>query len=152
MKIYDLMIQNNLAEYGGVSHEEIEEYQRKLYKAGIAVLPMAYTGFLMLCNGVQTDTLSLFGISKKGSFVRDIYQENSIAGSANADEIFLGDNFSEYLSYDWAIKSFAIVNKDNREKIKIFPFWEQALEYFLREYINGTNAATIEDIRKKIKK
>ena len=150
MKIYDLMIQNNLVEYDGVTHEETEEYQRKLYNAGIAVMPMAYTGFLGFTNGIQTDTLSLFGIGKEDSFVRDIYEVNSVAGAKNDNEIFLGDNFAEYLFYNWSMKSFVIVDKANREKVKTFPFWEQALEYFLREYISGTNAATIEKIRQKL--
>ena len=149
MKIYDLMIQNNLVEYDGVTHEETEEYQHKLYNAGIAVMPMAYTGFLGFTNGIQTDTLSLFGIGKEDSFVRDIYEVNSVAGAKNDNEIFLGDNFAEYLFYNWSKKSFVIVDKTHREKVKTFPFWEQALEYFLREYIRGTNAATIEKLRKK---
>ena len=150
MKIYDLMIQNNLVEYDGVTHEETEEYQRKLYNSGIAVMPMAYTGFLSFTNGVQTDTLSLFGIGKEDSFVRDIYEVNSVAGAKNDNEIFLGDNFAEYLFYNWSMKSFVIVDKANREKVKTFSFWDQTLEYFLREYISGMNAATIEKLRKKI--
>ena len=82
--------------------------------------------------------------------MRDIYEVNSVAGAKNDNEIFLGDNFAEYLFYNWSMKSFVIVDKTNREKVKTFPFWEQALEYFLREYISGTNAATIEKLRKKI--
>lgn len=151
MKIYDLMIQNHLAEYKGVTHEETEEYQRRLYKAGAAVMPAAYTGFLCFTDGVQTDTLSLFGIKKPGSFVRDIYEVNTVSGAVNEDEIFLGDNSAEYLYYDWRIKSFVIKDKADREKVKVFPFWDKALEYFLREYTGGTNAASIEKLRKKIR-
>jgi hypothetical protein len=150
MKIYDLMLQNNLVEPAGVTHEETEEYQRKLYNAGIAVMPMAYTGFLNFTNGVQTPTLSLFGIAKENNFVRDIYEVNSVAGTANADEIFLGDNFTEYLFYNWPSKSFVIINKAGRDQVKTFPFWEPALEYFLREYVGGTNAATLEKVKQKL--
>ena len=149
MEIYDLMFQNNLIEYDGITLAEAEEYQRKLYKAGMAVLPMAYTGFLGVTNGVQTDTLSLFGIGKHGSFVRDIYEVNSVSGAINKDEIFLGDNFKEYLYYSWPMKSFVIIDKAVPEKAKFFPFWNKALEYFLREYIGETNAGTIEKLRKK---
>ena len=150
MKIYDLMIQHNLIEYDGVSHEETEEYQHKLYKAGMAVIPMEYTGFLGFTNGIQTDTLSLFGIGKPNSFVRDIFEINSVSGAINEDEIFLGDNSEEYLFYNWTMKSFVIVNKADKGKTKLFPFWDQALEYFLREYISETNAGTIEKLRKRI--
>lgn len=148
MKIYDLILQNNLIEYEGVSHEETEEYQRKLYKAGMAVIPMAYTGFLGFTNGIQTDTLSLFGIGKPDSFVRDIYEINSVSGTMNENEIFLGDNSMECLYYSWPQKSFVIMDKNEHEKTKLFPFWEQVLEYFLREYINNTVARTIEELRK----
>lgn len=105
--------------------------------------------FLGFTNGIQTDTLSLFGIGKPNSFVHDIFEINSVSGAINEDEIFLGDNSEEYLFYNWTMKSFVIVNKADKGKTKLFPFWDQALEYFLREYISETAAGKINKLRKK---
>ena len=42
------------------------------------------------------------------------------------------------------------INKAGRDQVKTFPFWEPALEYFLREYVGGTNAATLEKVKQKL--
>ncbi len=135
MNIFDLLRNKGLIESYGVSFNEIEQYQKKLYNAGVANIPLDYAKFLTKINGIQTDTLSLFGIGQKNSFVRGIFEENSIAGTTSRDELFLGDNFTEYLIYDWQKKSYLIIDKITHKQLKIFPFLQDTLEYFLREYL-----------------
>ena len=137
MNIFELMRKNGMGEYGGVSRQEIDVYQRELYKEGVANIPLDYARFLMEINGVQTDMVALFGLKRQGSFVRDIMEENSIAGSKSKNDLFLGDNFKEYLVYEWNKKSYTVINKTDATDKKYFAFLEEALFYFLQEYFTA---------------
>lgn len=151
MNLIELFKQRGFAEYEGAPAKEVEDYQKKLYAAGAANIPFEYAAFLSKINGVETDTLSLFGIQTNGSFVRDIYGENTMGGAVQNDEIFLGDNGEEYLFYSWPEKSFVVMNKQNRQEISVFAFLEPALKYFLRSYfILEERANRIEKIKDKL--
>ncbi|MBR1915939.1 MAG: hypothetical protein IJ830_05855 [Alphaproteobacteria bacterium] len=152
MDLIELFRQRGFAEYEGISAREVEDYQKKLYQNGVANIPFEYAAFLSKINGVETDTLSLFGIRTNGSFVRDIYSENTTGNAVQNDEIFLGDNSEEYLFYSWPEKSFIVMNKQNREKFLAFAFLEPALKYFLRAYlISEERSDYIEKIKDKLK-
>lgn len=148
MNLIDLLKENGLIEYEGLSFTKIEDYQKKLFKAGMANIPFEYAAFLNRVNGIQTDTLSLFGIKTDSSFIRDIYAENSMGNAIQNDEIFLGDNSEEYLFYRWPAKSFIVMNKKDHNKISSFVFLEPALRHFLRLFlIPQKTADQIEKIR-----
>ncbi|MBP5399895.1 MAG: YrhA family protein [Alphaproteobacteria bacterium] len=137
MNIVEVMLKLGLAEPNGADKEQIEACQQKLYHAKRALIPLGYTHFLQKSNGVQTDTLSLFGIQNEQSgFVRDIFEVNTIAGTTDdSDQIFLGDNFKEYLAYSWAEKCYLVMDKKTLNIAKKFPLFDHAMVYFLRDYI-----------------
>ena len=152
MTIFELLKQNGLMQNEGIGKTDLLEYQKKLYNAGKATIPLSYGRFLQECNGIQTDTLALFGANpSRDSFVQDIFERNDAAGLIKQnDKIFLGDNFSEYLCYTWSQKSYNIIDKETlREKLK-FPYMEQALQFFLRDYIKqgNTTEKTIEKLER----
>lgn len=134
MNLIDLLNKSGLLQFEGITRQQIEEYQYDLYAAGLANIPLSYTVLLESTNGVQTDTLSLFGIGLPHSIVRDIRGANSV-GEPQNKKIFLGDNFLEYLIYDWTEKAYIIIKKDNPSDRKIFNLLEEGLPYFLREYL-----------------
>ena len=122
MKIYEILQNLNLVEEKGISRERIESEQYRLYAAQRALIPTGYARFLEKSNGIQTDTLSLF--------------DNTLNGTQDqSDKIFLGDNFFEYLVYDWQQKCYLVINKKNENEQKFFPLFEHAVLYFLRKYI-----------------
>lgn len=137
MTMTELLLNVGLTRKNGVSKERIEEEQTRLYQANRALIPIGYARFLEVSNGVQTDALSLFGIEKESDeSVRDIYENNTLQGTdTSSDRIFLGDNFREYLVYDWQKKCYAVIDKQVVNSEKFFPFFEHAMLYFLREYI-----------------
>ena len=137
MKIYEILQNLNLVEEKGISRERIESEQYRLYAAQRALIPTGYARFLEKSNGIQTDTLSLFGIrDDESGLIRDIYDNNTLNGTQDqSDKIFLGDNFFEYLVYDWQQKCYLVINKKNENEQKFFPLFEHAVLYFLRKYI-----------------
>lgn len=138
MTLADKLKQAGFGSSEGIEKSLIEAYQHKLYDNGIAVLPVSYIHFLEKINGVQTDSLSLFGITdEKSNTVADIYSRNSIAGiPKQKDRVFLGDNFCEYLCYSWYNKCYQIIDKESGEIVKQFSVFETAMLFFLREYLH----------------
>lgn len=152
MTIFELLKQNGLMQNEGIDKTGLLEYQKKLYNAGKATIPLSYGRFLQQCNGIQTDTLSLFGANpSKDSFVQDIFERNDAAGLVKQnDKIFLGDNCSEYLCYTWSQKSYNIIDKETlREKLR-FPHMEYAFQFFLRDYIKQNK--TIDKTAKQLER
>ena len=140
MSIFELLQKAGLVDNEGVDKNKIEEYQRRLWQNKMPNIPLSYANFLAEVNGIQTSDLALFGIADENSgFVQDIYERNSVSGiPQNNDVIMLGDNFNEYLCYDWQQKSYLIINKKSKEIIKNIAFFEIAMLFFLREYLPET--------------
>ena len=137
MNTVEVMLKLGLAEADGLDKRQIEDYQQKLYHAKRALIPLGYARFLQQANGVQTDTLALFGIqNEQKSLVRDIFEANTVAGTTDdTNQIFLGDNFKEYLAYSWQDKCYLIIDKNTLNVAKKFPLFDYAMVYFLRDYI-----------------
>lgn len=138
MSVVDILQKAGLDDNEGVEPSIVEEYQRRLWQNKLPNIPLGYANFLQHINGVQTSDLALFGIAGENSgFVQDIYERNLVAGvPENNKVIFLGDNFNEYLCYDWQQKSYLIINKLTKEVIKNIAFFEIAVVFFLREYLS----------------
>ena len=118
----------------GVDQTALLEYQKKLYNAGKATIPLSYMRFLKHCNGIQTDTLALFGVNPDHeTIVEDIFERNS--NNVSDDKIFLGDNFNEYLTYTWSEKNYHVLDKASGEEIAAFPYMEQAMQFFVRDHL-----------------
>lgn len=143
MTLFELIQQAGLAQQEGISSQQIDAYQRRLFQAGLANIPLSYVHLLEKMNGIQTDTLALFGIGLSKSFVRDIAEVNSVGGVVQNERIFLGDNFNEYLIYDWSLKSYVVIAKDSSSDKRIFSLLEEALPYFLRDYLKNDDKKRI---------
>ena len=119
----------------GLEHIKIEEYQRWLFKNGVANIPVAYAHLLEKVNGADINGLKLFGIYEENTNL-DIYHYNSspLVDKQN-DIIFLGDNFNEYFCYDWRRKKYLTQNKKTKQVTKEFETFEPALMFFMRDYL-----------------
>ena len=141
MTLFEFLEQNGLLQNNGIDKMQILEYQKKLYNAGKSMLPVSYVRFLEGCNGIQTDSLSLFGVnSNHETVIEDVFERNK--DNQNKDRIFLGDNFNEHLVYTWSEKEYSVLDKKSGKEIDRFSYIEDAFPFFLRDHLRSRTEKT----------
>ena len=117
--------------------EIIDLCQKRLCAYGASPMPISYTDFLRKINGITGDGISLFGVSVAGLF-DDVFAKNSVTHEPSNHRIFLGENLTEFLCYEWHQKAYLIISKQDGNEEKSFVLLDEALIYMLREYIDKT--------------
>lgn len=119
------------------NEETINLCQKRLCAYGVAPMPISYIDFLCKINGVTGDGISLFGVGVAGLF-DDVFTKNSVTQELSNHRIFLGENLTEFLCYEWNQKAYIIISKSDSKEEKNFVSLNEALIYMLREYNDKT--------------
>ena len=117
--------------------ETIDLCQKRLCAYGAAPMPISYTDFLRKINGITGDGISLFGVGVNGLF-DDVFIKNSMTREPLNHRIFLGENLTEFLCYEWYQKAYIIISKQDGNEKRSFVLLDEALIYMLRDYIDKT--------------
>lgn len=106
--------------------------QKVLYNMGLDFIPRAYVAFLKHYNGIKVNGCYLFGATVDDDL--DIIDQNEKLPRPK-DTILLGCNEFDYLGYNYVMKKYQIIDREDFEVLESYE--EDGLDSALNEIFNA---------------
>lgn len=115
-----------------LSNTSIINLQQQLKHQNFATLPLEFTKFLHIYNGLNYNDGVICGIYEENNY-QDISSLNkSISHPLHKDLIFLGYNSFDYLAYNQKHQIYQIIDKYDLEVLEEYSDLSNAMQHILK--------------------